>query len=206
MGEGHEQGAIMPRSSTARADAIATAADLFRRHGYAATGLETILADSGAPKGSFYHHFPGGKEELAVASLDASGQQVRALIDHLAAAARTPGELVTSIAERQARDLRESNFERGCPVATVALELAGTSDPIAAASSRAFERWAEPVARMIEAGGRSTSEAERLARWALAGLEGALLLARTARDASIITDAAVVTAGVLDSATPPRMP
>ncbi len=188
----------MPRTSTARSAAIATAAELFRRQGYAATGLETILAESGAPKGSFYHHFPGGKEELAVESLALSGDQIRALIDHLVATSRTPGELVRSISERQARDLRESNFERGCPVATVALELAGTSDSIATASSAAFAKWLEPLIEMIQSHGRSASEAHQLARWALAGLEGALLLARAARDATLITDAAAITATVLD--------
>ncbi|WP_250287216.1 MULTISPECIES: TetR/AcrR family transcriptional regulator [unclassified Frankia] len=193
----------MPRTSTARGAAIAAAADLFRRQGYAATGLETILAASGAPKGSFYHHFPGGKEELAVESIAFSGDRVRELIDHLAAAARTPGELVAAIAAKQAADLRESGYERGCPVATVALELAGITDAVAETSSAAFERWAEPLADKLRWAGRPAAEARRLARWAVATLEGALLLARTARDASIVTDAAAITATVLDGEASP---
>jgi len=190
----------MPRTSTARGAAIAAAAGLFRRHGYAATGLEEILAASGAPKGSFYHHFPGGKEELAVQSLEFSGGRVRELIDRAAAVAPTAGALVSAIADKQAADLRESGYELGCPVATVALELAGESDAIARASWSAFEDWIEPLAERLRGDGRGKADAHRLARWAVAGLEGALVLARAARDASVVTDAAAITARFLDHA------
>lgn len=189
----------MPRTSTARGDAIAAAADLFRRQGYAATGIEEILAVSGAPKGSFYHHFPGGKEELALDALAYSGDRVRALVDHVAETAPTAGALVTAIAAKQAADLRDSDYTLGCPVATVALELAGTSERIATTSAAAFDAWAEPLADRLHAAGYDDAEAIRLARWALAGLEGALLLARTARDAAIVTELATITARMLDS-------
>ena len=121
----------MPRTSTARGAAIATAADLFRRRGYAATGLEEIIAVSGAPKGSFYHHFPGGKEQLAVQSIAFSGDRARERIE--AAAARAlPGALVTAIAAGQANDLRKSGYELGCPVAT-----SPSSSPAPRTASRA---------------------------------------------------------------------
>lgn len=188
----------MPRTSTARGDAIAAAADLFRRHGYAATGLETILAASGAPKGSFYHHFPGGKEDLAVEAIRLGGGQIMQRLEHAAATAPTAGALVTAVAAAQAAELRESGYERGCPVATITLELAGSSDAVAGASRSAFERWAEPLAGKLRADGRTDAEAARLARWAVANLEGALLLARASRDASIVTDAAEITARMLD--------
>jgi TetR/AcrR family transcriptional repressor of lmrAB and yxaGH operons len=188
----------MPRTSTARGDAIAAAADLFRRQGYAATGLETILAASGAPKGSFYHHFPGGKEDLAIEAIRLGGGQIMERLEQAAATAPTAGALVTAAAAGQAAELRESGYELGCPVATVALELAGSSDAVADASRSAFERWAEPLAGKLRVGGRADAEAARLARWAIANLEGALLLARASRDASIITEAAEITAQMLD--------
>lgn len=189
----------MPRTTTARGDAIAAAADLFRRQGYAATGLEEVLDVSGAPKGSFYHHFPGGKEQLALDALAYSGDQVRALIDRAAHAAPAAGALVAAIAAKQAADLRDSDYALGCPVATVALELAGASEEVAAASAAAFDSWAEPLADLLRDAGRGDAEAIRLARWALAGLEGALILARAARDTTIVTDLAAITAHVLDA-------
>lgn len=191
----------MPRTSTARSAAIQTAADLFRRQGYAATGLEEILAVSGAPKGSFYHYFPHGKEQLAAQALTLSGERVLQRIEHAAAAATSAGALVTAIAAGQAKDLRDSGFALGCPVATVALELAGTSDAIATTSHAAFASWAAPLADRLIADGRSASEAARLARWTVATLEGALVLARAARDATIVTDAAAITAAMLDGRT-----
>ncbi len=193
----------MPRTSTARGDAIAAAADLFRRQGYAATGLEEILDVSGAPKGSFYHHFPGGKEELALDALAYSGGRVRGLVDHLAETAPTAGALVVAIAAKQAADLRDSDYALGCPVATVALELAGASEQVAAASAAAFGSWTEPLADRLRATGCDDAEAARLARWALAGLEGALLLARASRDAAIVTELAAITARALDADRPP---
>ena len=52
-----------------RDNLIYTAARLFRQQGYAATGINDILREAGAPKGSFYHYFPGGKEELGAAAI-----------------------------------------------------------------------------------------------------------------------------------------
>jgi TetR/AcrR family transcriptional repressor of lmrAB and yxaGH operons len=190
----------MPRTSTAREDAIAAAADLFRRQGYAATGLEAILAASGAPKGSFYHHFPGGKEDLVIEAIRLGGQQVTERLEHAARTAQTAGALVTAVAAAQAAELRESGYELGCPVATVALELAGGSDAVADVSRSAFERWAAPLASKLRASGQADAEAARLARWAIANLEGALLLARVSRDDSIINEAAEITARMLDEA------
>lgn len=194
----------MPRTTTARGDAIAAAADLFRRQGYAATGLEEILDASGAPKGSFYHHFPGGKEALALEALAYSGSRVRALVNHLTETALTPGALVAAIAAKQAADLRDSDYTLGCPVATVALELAGTSEQIATSAAAVFDSWVEPLADRLRSAGCDGAEAIRLARWALAGLEGAMLLARASRDAGIVNHLAAITAGVLDAIAPYR--
>lgn len=194
----------MPRTSTARAATITTASDLFRRQGYAATGLEQVLAVSGAPKGSFYHYFPDGKEQLAAQSLAAGGERVRQRLEQAAAVSASPGALVTAIAAAEAKDLRDSDYQLGCPVATVALELAATSSTIAKTADAVFTQWAVPIADRLVSAGRPAEQARRLARWTVANLEGALILARAARDASIVTDAAAITAAVLDDGTEPR--
>ena len=84
----------MPRASDARSRLIRVAAALFRQRGYDGIGLAEILQASGAPKGSFYHHFPGGKEQLAEACIAHAGEQVGALID--AAMAEAPDFAVGS--------------------------------------------------------------------------------------------------------------
>ncbi|MFT4122838.1 MAG: hypothetical protein QM635_03285 [Microbacteriaceae bacterium] len=91
------------------------------------------------------------------------------------------------------------------------LELAGRSEPVARAADEAFRAWATPLAERLREAGHADEDAVRLARWAVANLEGALLLARAARDATIITDAAALTAAALDApapapAEPPRPP
>ena len=59
---------------------VSSTAKLLRRQGYAATGLNEIVARSGAPRGSLYFHFPGGKQELALAAMEHSGEQLRGAI------------------------------------------------------------------------------------------------------------------------------
>jgi len=189
---------MAPRGAS-RAAAIGAAADLMQRQGYAATGLEAILAASGSPKGSFYFHFPEGKEQLAAEALRAGGVGVRTFIDDVVAAATSPGDAVRRIAASEARQLARSGFERGCPIATVTLEMASRSEPIQRAADEAFESWAAPLATMLSAGGVADAEAAALARWAIAALEGALVLARAARDESLVTSLAEITADALDA-------
>ena len=133
-----------------------------QRQGYAATGLEAILAASGSPKGSFYFHFPEGKEQLAAEALRAGGVGVRTFIDDVVAAATSPGDAVRRIAASEARQLARSGFERGCPIATVTLEMASRSEPIQRAADEAFESWAAPLAAMLPAGGVADGEAATL--------------------------------------------
>src|SRR5438552_3389299 len=110
---------VVARRSDARRRAIAATSELVQEQGYAATGLEEILSRSGAPKGSFYFHFPGGKEQLVAEAVAASGDGIRQLIDAVVSDAKTPQEAIRAIASFQARQLAESGFEHGCPIATV---------------------------------------------------------------------------------------
>jgi TetR/AcrR family transcriptional repressor of lmrAB and yxaGH operons len=155
---------------------------LLRRQGYDATGLNEIVAGSGAPKGSLYFHFPGGKEELAVAAMQREGGQLRDAIastmgsgDGLAAAL---GRLVDSLA----LGLERSGFEDGCPIATVTLEAATRSEAVRTAAATVFESWLEALQDGFAAGGLDATAARRRALLALAAIEGALILARARRD------------------------
>jgi TetR/AcrR family transcriptional repressor of lmrAB and yxaGH operons len=189
----------MPRRSDARPNAIRTTSELLQRQGYAATGLDEVLAKSGAPKGSFYFHFPEGKEQLAAEAVTASGQAVLDGLEAAAGKAHTTGDLVRRLAQFQARQLVESDFELGCPVATVTLEMASRSEAIREACNDAFASWIDATADRLRADGRKPAEARELAQWAIATLEGALLLARASRDETIITRLAARLAKVLDA-------
>src|SRR6185437_4349017 len=98
---------------------------LLRRQGYAATGLSEIVERSGAPRGSLYFHFPGGKEELAVAAMERTGEQLRRAIATLMTAPGGAGEAVSGLIGALAAGLAASDYRDGCPIATVTLETAG---------------------------------------------------------------------------------
>jgi TetR/AcrR family transcriptional repressor of lmrAB and yxaGH operons len=158
---------------------IRATADLLQRHGYGATGLDEILEAASATNGSLYHHFPGGKEELAVAAIRASGARVEADLRARLAGGTDLGEALETWIDGLARGL-EADPLRGCPVAPTALESPGVGDRLREAADRAFEGWR---AALEEALGRTmpVDRAAVTARALLAAIEGALLLDRTGR-------------------------
>jgi TetR/AcrR family transcriptional repressor of lmrAB and yxaGH operons len=151
----------------------ATAA-LLERQGYHATGLAEIVAASGAPRGSLYFHFPGGKDELARLALEASSARWRAKIDAIVDAAPDLGTAVYDVCVALADELAASHYEHGCPVAAVALEAAATSGEIRRAVAAHSAAWQDALARRV--GG-----ARDLATLVLAAIEGAHVLAKVQR-------------------------
>ncbi len=161
---------------------IDTTAKLLRRRGYAASGLNEIVARSGAPKGSLYFHFPGGKEELAIAALEHAGGELRAGIAQLLASSEDLGEALAGVVDALAAGLQASGFRDGCPIATVALEAASESERLRASAAAVFDSWLAVIAARLRAGGLSAAAAERRALMVLAAIEGALILARARHD------------------------
>jgi TetR/AcrR family transcriptional repressor of lmrAB and yxaGH operons len=151
----------------------ATAA-LLERQGYHATGLAEIVAASGAPRGSLYFHFPGGKDELARLALEAASARWRAKIDAIVATSWDLGTAVEAVCIALADDLAASRYEHGCPVAAVALEAAATSDEIRRAVAAHYASWQDAIAARV--GGN-----RELATFVLAAIEGALVLAKVER-------------------------
>jgi TetR/AcrR family transcriptional repressor of lmrAB and yxaGH operons len=172
----------MPRKSDTRPRMLRTAAHLFRRQGYAATGWRQVVADSATPWGSQAHHFPGGKEQLAVEAVALAGGRYERLL-RAALAHAHPADAVAAWADVAATELESSSWADGCPVATVALETAHTSDALAAACGAALDGWRVALSESIFDRGVARREADGLATLILAGIEGALLLARAGRDA-----------------------
>lgn len=161
---------------------IATTAKLLRRRGYAATGLNEIVARSGAPKGSLYFHFPGGKEELAVAAIEQGGARLRVAIAELLGSSEVLGEALGRVVDALAFGLEASGFRDGCPIATVALEQAGDSAVLRDTAAGAFSSWLELLEARLATDGLDERAARRRALLVLSALEGALILARARRD------------------------
>ncbi len=166
----------MARPSNARQQLVETAARLFQSRGFHGTGLSLILEESGAPKGSFYHHFPGGKDELAVAAMQWSSIEIEEFIDAAFVEARTFQAGAKALSVRLADWFEHSGFSEGCPVASVLLETAPASDDLRREALAVFDKWIDALeghARRLGHGpARKTAEALMI------GLEGAWLLAR----------------------------
>lgn len=157
-------------------------ARLLRTRGYAATGLSTIVAESGVPKGSLYHHFPGGKEQLAAASVRYSGSGIVAALHDLLSRTGDPVTAVRAFCDDYIAQLETSAFRKGCPLATIALEAAPEVDAVHEACASSFGEIIDLIARELEAHGVAREAAHQASTLTVAAIEGALLLAKARRD------------------------
>ncbi len=165
-----------------------SAAVLFQQQGYAATGVAEVIAESGTPKGSFYFNFPGGKEELAREAIVFAGGQLATGIDQLAAAASSPQRFLRSLTAALAAGLESSDFSRGCPVATLALETATSSEALRRTADQQFSAWEDAIARGLAGGADPRAGDRALAARVLMLIEGALIMARVRRTTEPLKD------------------
>ncbi len=169
---------------------VRSAMRLFRRQGYASSGLQQILAESGAPKGSLYHYFPSGKEALGEAAVEMAGGMIRDMLAELAARHRDPTAFLRAYTRVMAGWMEESGYRSGCPIATTLLETAPASPAITAAGQRAIDGWVEIVAEVLARGGLPPREARSRAQLIIAAMEGALILSRVRQSRQPILDVA----------------
>jgi len=168
-----------PRNGAATREAFVEATGrLLRRQGYAASGLNEIVTRSGAPKGSLYFHFPGGKEELVVVAMQTTGRTLEAGIDAVLAAHDRPADGIGALIDAMGAGLEASGYRDGCPIATVTLETASASAAIRETAANVFEAWTQAIERRLLQGGASRARARSRAVLALSAIEGALILAR----------------------------
>ncbi|MGV9673957.1 TetR/AcrR family transcriptional regulator [Nocardia sp. NPDC003482] len=178
----------MTRRDQSRTALVDSAATLFRRQGYAATGVNQILEVAEVKPGSLYHHFPGGKQELAAAVVESAGAAIARQLRHalrsdLPVADVTDG-WIDGLAAALGADERD-----GCPIAPAATESVHSSPAVRAASARAFQDWCDALAERLRADGRSAEDAESIATAVVSQIEGALLLSRVAGDVVALTAA-----------------
>ncbi|MER6511971.1 TetR/AcrR family transcriptional regulator [Nonomuraea sp. NPDC001636] len=177
-----------------RARIIAAARTLVEAQGSHGTGLNEVLAVAGAPRGSLYHHFPGGKDQLVGEALAAAGREVDAMIDDLAGALPDARDLVPAVLDALADRMVAAGYAKGCPVATVALEVASSNEQLRRVCAGIYEGWQRRLADALRADGHAAADhlhadehdtaddtADDLAATVLAMIEGALVLARASR-------------------------
>jgi TetR/AcrR family transcriptional regulator, lmrAB and yxaGH operons repressor len=181
---------------------VASAALLFQRQGYAASGLLQIVGEAAVSRGSIYFHFPQGKEQIAVEAVAVAGALIDDAITRAAVRTETAADFVTALGRGLARWLEQSDYVDGDPIATVALEQAAVSDALRAACDDVFDRWRSHIGSVLIERGVPRSSAGPLAQVVLAYQEGGLLLARTDRSTASFRAGLKMVAQLIDSAVP----
>ena len=164
---------------------VVSAALLIRERGAHATAISDVLEHSGAPRGSAYHYFPGGRTQLLCEAVEYAGQHVGAII----AEADGGLELLDTLIDKYRRQLLDSDFRAGCPIVAVSVEAGVESEqdrermaPVVGRAAAVFDRWTDLIAQRFVADGMPRGQARELAVLATAALEGAIVLARVRRD------------------------
>jgi AcrR family transcriptional regulator len=162
-----------------RAAMISSAVELFRERGYSGTGFRDVIAHSGAPRGSIYHHFPGGKAQLAEESMRHAGDEVAVRLER-SIAEHGIVEALRRYVRWWRRTLEASDFRSGCPVVAVAIEAHESAGPADAADAT-LARWEAVFADGMRREGVEDARACSLATLTVAALEGAVVRCRAAR-------------------------
>lgn len=162
---------------------VVSAALLIRERGAHATAISDVLEHSGAPRGSAYHYFPGGRTQLLCEAVDYTGEHVAAVI----AGAQGGLELLDTLIDKYRRQLLDTDFRAGCPIVAVSVEAGDEQDrermaPVVERAAAVFDRWTDLIAQRFIADGMAPERAADLAVLAMTSLEGAIVLARVRRD------------------------
>jgi AcrR family transcriptional regulator len=159
---------------------ILSTALLIRERGARATSLDAILAHSGAPRGSVYHHFPGGREQLLREATVYSGEYVARKLERDRGG--HPLAALDALFDEYRANLEATDFRAGCPVVAVAVESSLEGPDLRDCTRAAFERWRRAIAGGLTRHGIDAARSDELAMNAIAAFEGAIVLCRSYRD------------------------
>jgi TetR/AcrR family transcriptional repressor of lmrAB and yxaGH operons len=159
---------------------VRSALILMGQQGIEATSFSQVIEHSGAPRGSIYHHFPGGKGQLVEEATRYAGDMIVALLSEAAEAHEDPIAALDAISDFWRMLLHDSEFAAGCPVLAAVLE--GDRSPAARDAARtAFESWQRIWTELLVRAGVAKNRSRSLAAIAISATEGAVILARAQR-------------------------
>lgn len=162
---------------------VVSAALLIRERGAHPTAIADVLEHSGAPRGSAYHYFPGGRNQLLCEAIDYAAEYVAARI----AKASTGLDALDDLIAYYRKQLLRSDYRAGCPVVAVTVEAGDPAKqdqatPVIDRAAVAFARWTELIAHRLVADDVAAARAEELAMLITTAIEGAIVVARASRD------------------------
>ncbi|MEM7056582.1 MAG: TetR/AcrR family transcriptional regulator [Pseudomonadota bacterium] len=164
---------------------VAVSAALLRRHGYHGVGLNDILAAAKVPKGSLYHHFPGGKSDLAMAAADAAGKEMVRIIDDSFQTAGSVEDGITTICHKIAKLFDIFDRADGCPVTSVLFDAPENTE-FREKAKQIFDTWIGTTRDYVVEMGMDPDRATDLAEHLLVLLEGAWIMARARQSSDMI--------------------
>ena len=167
---------------------LVSAAEVLRERGAAGVTIDEVLTRSGAPRGSVYHHFPEGRNQILTEALQYAGEAITTVIDN--AAENGAIYLVRRFVEFWEELLADSDFTAGCPVVAAAIGSEDDEPQLTSVAGSIFSHWRDALTRAFVADGFDESDARSLAIMCIASLEGAVVLCRSTRSADPLRDVA----------------
>ena len=166
---------------------IDTAIDLMRAYGLSGTGINDIVRESGAPKGSMYHFFPGGKAQIAAESLSLYAERVGKFMDDALSGQDRPEDKVRALFAAFANRVEHGRFLQSCAVGAVSLDLGEDDDTIRGVVRTALAKWEAILAKQFDLGSQQRSES--FAGLLLTAIEGAYIRCRAERSSAPFLEA-----------------
>ena len=163
-------------AAESRSRMVRSAAALIRTRGASATSLADVLADSGAPRGSIYHHFPNGKQQLEADAIRWTSDRV--LTHQRACPATTGAGVLGCFIDMWRQVVLASAGAAGCVVAGVAIDTDAAEPGLIDLVQETYRSWRELLAEQLEEVGVPRGRAQPIALATIAGMEGALILCR----------------------------
>lgn len=179
----------MPDRQSARDRMIASAVAVIGQSGPSGVTIDRILTDSAAPRGSVYHHFPGGRNEIITCAGQLASEEAIGSYRELAADNDTAG-FVDALIERWKRNLTEHDFLEGCPILALAVDDLSAVPELDGSVADTFVTWRTTLARVLERDGLPAPRSQRLATLIIAAVEGAIAMCRSTRSTSSLDDVA----------------
>lgn len=166
-------------ASQTREKVIEAATLLLRQSGLSGAGINEIVHASGAPKGSIYYFFPGGKEQIVSAALELHAERVVAFMEQALSSRKAAPDKIKALFSAYAKRLEEGRYQVSCPSGAVCLDLDAETEALRECVESSFERYIEAIARHVEVG--PPAERRAFAAFVLTAIQGAWIRGRASR-------------------------
>jgi len=168
----------MAKISSAREDMLSAATELFRARGYEGVGIAELLEKAGAPRGSLYFHFPGGKEQIGAEVVERVGRHVALRFRALHESGVDLETFIERVFKTTAKESKDRCYKATCPMAVIAAEVDTQSPKLAAAVREVFSSWESEIAEATRTRGMSAKNADTFASALVGAMEGAFIVSK----------------------------